>query len=72
MAGPRLSKVTVLLDRDEFVRLDRFCEERGFKKSTLISLLLKEYLDRQDFPTQVPLQLDGVVQTSRRKASSAN
>lgn len=52
LVGTRQSKVTVLLDRDEFARLDQFCQVRGFKKSTLISRLIREYLDREAFPSQ--------------------
>ena len=51
--GSRNSKVTVLLDADEFARLDQFCEVRGFKKSTLISRLIREHLDREAFPGQL-------------------
>lgn len=53
--GVRNSKVTVLLDDDEFARLDQFCEAKGFKKSTLISRLIRQHLDRAGFPSQSPL-----------------
>ena len=56
--GTRQSKVTVLLDRGEFERLDQFCETRGFKKSTLISKLIREHLDREAFPSQGTLPLE--------------
>lgn len=64
----RQSKVTVLLDRGEFERLDQFCETRGFKKSTLISKLIREHLDREVFPSQgiLPLEDQSVL---RRTAS---
>jgi hypothetical protein len=42
-----LRKITVLLQREEFDRFDEFCRERGFKKSTLLVRLLKEFLDRE-------------------------
>jgi hypothetical protein len=38
-------KVTVLLADDEFDRFDAYCEERGFKKSTLIARLVRDLLD---------------------------
>ena len=41
-------KITVLLDESEFVQFDRFCIEHGFKKSTLLVRLLREFLDRED------------------------
>lgn len=55
--GARHSKVTVLLNTEEFARLDQFCELRGFKKSTLISMLIREHLDREAFPGQSLLAL---------------
>lgn len=53
-----MSKVTVLLSSSEFARLDAYCDEHGFKKSTLIARLLREYLDAQQFPRQEVLPLD--------------
>lgn len=38
-------KVTVLLPDDQFERFDAYCEERGYKKSTLIARLLRDLLD---------------------------
>ena len=48
-------KVTVLLEKDRFDRLDTYCEERGFKKSTLIARLIREHLDREGFTRQQEL-----------------
>ena len=56
-----MSKVTVLLSDSEFARLDAYCDERGYKKSTLISRLIREYLDSQQFPNQETLPLEQVV-----------
>jgi len=53
-----MSKVTVLLSSSEFARLDAYCEEHGFKKSTLIARLIREHLDVQQFPRQEVLPLD--------------
>jgi hypothetical protein len=39
-------KVTVLLEEAEFEDFDRFCRENGFKKSTLLARLLREFLSR--------------------------
>ncbi|QDT62380.1 hypothetical protein SV7mr_49280 [Stieleria bergensis] len=47
-------KITVLLTDDEFDRFDGFCRENGFKKSTLLVRLMKEFLEKQnglDFST---------------------
>lgn len=42
-----MSKVTVLLPDAEFFRLDKYCERRGFKKSTLIARLIRDHLDEE-------------------------
>jgi hypothetical protein len=54
-----MSKVTVLLDEAEFDRLDSYCTDQGFKKSTLIARLIREHLDRECFPHQQVLTLSG-------------
>jgi len=41
----------VLLDPGEAERFERYCVERGFKKSTLIARLVREHLDSQGFGT---------------------
>jgi hypothetical protein len=43
------NKVTVLLSDEEFERLDYFCRDRGFKKSTLIARLIRQYLDLEGY-----------------------
>jgi hypothetical protein len=53
----KLKKVTVLLDEQEFMRFDIYCEERGFKKSTLAARLIREHLDREAFSPQKQLPL---------------
>lgn len=56
---PRVPKkrnqVTVLLHREQFERFDRYCAERGFKKSTLIARLIRDHLDQEGFQKQRPL-----------------
>jgi hypothetical protein len=52
-------KVTVLLDEIEFHRFESYCEEQGFKKSTLVARLIREYLDREAFNPQRQLPLHG-------------
>ena len=39
------AKISVLLDSEEFDRFDTYCQERGFKKSTLIARLIRDHLD---------------------------
>jgi hypothetical protein len=42
-------KITVLLSDDEFDRFDTYCRERGYKKSTLIARLIRQYLDLEGY-----------------------
>lgn len=59
MAKKTPLKVTVLLSDEEFDRLDNYCRDRGFKKSTLIARLVRQYLDMEGYgvprdPTRNP------------------
>jgi hypothetical protein len=49
--GPKMTekskKITVLLEPSEFQQFDRFCRVQGFKKSTLLVRLIREFLDRE-------------------------
>ena len=53
----KLKKITVLMDEHEFQRFERYCEERGFKKSTLAARLIREHLDHEAFNFQQQLPL---------------
>lgn len=53
----KLRKVTVLLDFQEFQRFENYCEEHGYKKSTLTARLIREHLDKEAFSTQQQLPL---------------
>jgi hypothetical protein len=46
------NKITVLLQDDEFDRFDRYCRERGYKKSTLIARLIRQYLELEGYGMQ--------------------
>ena len=63
-----MSKVTVLLSESEFARLDAFCEEKGYKKSTLVARLIRDYLDSLQFPSQEELPLDSTLRTSLKRS----
>jgi hypothetical protein len=55
MARKKPTKITVLLTDDEFERFDAYCRERGYKKSTLIARLIRQYLDLEGYnPNRVP------------------
>ena len=43
------TKVTVLLSAEEFARFDGYCRERGYKKSTLLARLIRQYLDLEGY-----------------------
>jgi hypothetical protein len=45
-------RVQVLLQPAEAGRFERFCEQRGHKKSTLIARLIREHLEREEFETR--------------------
>ena len=55
LAKPRRSKISVLLTEEELARFERYCVERGYKKSTLIARLIRDYLDSERFPLQAEL-----------------
>lgn len=57
-----LVRVQVLISPEEAKRFDRYCQERGFKKSTLIARLIREHLNAQQYWPQKDLferQLEG-------------
>lgn len=45
-------KVSVLLPHEEAHRFEAYCEEYGYKKSTLIARLVRDFLNRENYPTQ--------------------
>lgn len=44
----RSRKITVLLSPEEFRRFTAYCQEKGYKKSTLIVRLIKMHLAEQE------------------------
>jgi len=54
------AKISVLLDSEEFDRFDAYCQERGFKKSTLIARLIRDHLDESvsDVQSEGPADQD--------------
>jgi metal-responsive CopG/Arc/MetJ family transcriptional regulator len=49
MAHKSPNKITVLMSDEEFDRFDAYCRERGYKKSTLIARLIRQYLNLDGF-----------------------
>jgi hypothetical protein len=58
LANPRRLKVSVLLTKGELDRLERYCVQRGYKKSTLIARLIRDHLDAEQFRVQGELPLN--------------
>jgi hypothetical protein len=46
------AKITVLLDEEEFARFDGYCRDRGFKKSTLIARLIRQFMNLEGYGMQ--------------------
>lgn len=58
LANPRRLKVGVLLTEEELARFERYCVQRGYKKSTLIARLIRDHLDSEQFSVQGELPLN--------------
>lgn len=48
-------RVTVLLSEQEGKVFEAYCEQHGYKKSTLISRLIREHIEQVGFGMQSPL-----------------
>lgn len=46
------TKISVLLSDVEYERLDAYCRDRGYKKSTLVARLIRQYLDMEGYGGQ--------------------
>ena len=51
-------QITVLLDQEEHVRFKAYCDERGFKKSTLVARLIRDHLDNESYRLQRSFSLN--------------
>lgn len=67
MSRKKPSKITVLLDPKEFDRFEAYCKSQGFKKSTLITRLIREFLDTAGFHVK---RLPASRQPARQPGSS--
>ena len=52
MAKKTQTKISVLLSDLEHQRLDAYCRDRGYKKSTLVARLIRQYLDMEGYGGQ--------------------
>jgi hypothetical protein len=46
------TKISVLLTDAEYERLSAYCHDRGYKKSTLVARLIRQYLDMEGYGGQ--------------------
>jgi hypothetical protein len=60
-----MRRVTLLLDDDEFALLQKYCAEKGYKKSTLVARLIRDFLERERVVSQRDL-FPEVHRSSRR------
>ena len=60
------ARVNVLLSADEAERFSVYCSKNGFKKSTLIARLVREFMERED-RTHAPKR---PTKSSRKRAAS--
>ena len=52
-----VERLTVLFTTEEYARLTDYCHSHGFKKSTLVARIVREYLDRSGDQSQMTLPL---------------
>lgn len=45
-------KISVLLPDDDAQRYEAYCEKFGHKKSTLIARLVRDFLNKENYPAQ--------------------
>jgi hypothetical protein len=67
----RKAKISVVLSLEDFERYQAYCEEKGFKKSTLIARLVRDHMDAAGYQLQRPLlipaqRVDGAKRKSNR------
>jgi hypothetical protein len=62
-----VTKISVLLNDAEEERFTAYCQEKGFKKSTLTARLIREHLDREGYASQRQFALDGNPREERSK-----
>jgi hypothetical protein len=48
----KMAKISVLLTGAEDARFGAYCDEKGYKKSTLVARLIRDYLNREGYGIQ--------------------
>jgi metal-responsive CopG/Arc/MetJ family transcriptional regulator len=65
--GVEMRKISVLLNEDEYALFEKYCDEQGHKKSTLVAKLIRDLLQRERVVSQRPLFVSSE-KSSRRTA----
>jgi hypothetical protein len=47
LLGLEMPRISVLLTDDEFALFQKYCDEQGHKKSTLVAKLIRDLLERE-------------------------
>ena len=55
MEDKKISKISVLLSNEEFIKFSDYCHQNGYKKSTLIQRLIREHLSAEGYISQESL-----------------
>ena len=50
-----MAKISVLLTEAEDARFGAYCDQKGYKKSTLIARLIRDYLVKEGYSVQEKL-----------------
>ena len=66
VARAKPTKISVLLQPKDAARFEAYCRENGYKKSTLIARLIREHLDREQFPNQATLFDENATRRGRK------
>lgn len=65
-----MSKISVLLCEGDAARFTAYCQERGYKKSTLIARLVRDHLDGEGFAAGPQTRRPKSADTSRARTLS--
>ncbi len=56
----KMRKISVLLEPDGYERFESYCRTKGHKKSTLVSKLIRDFLDNEQGPATLQMPNVGI------------
>lgn len=56
--GEVAMRISVILPEPDSTRFQAYCDQNGYKKSTLICRLIREHLENENFALQSEMKLD--------------